>query len=92
VAANVEIGETIEEISEISTAIAAAVEEQAVTAGEIGSNVEQAAVGTQSIAGAVSTVADAAGQTKDSTSEARTSADGLAELSADLRGLVDTYH
>ncbi|MEM7322789.1 MAG: methyl-accepting chemotaxis protein [Actinomycetota bacterium] len=89
--ANVKIGETIEQISEISSSIAAAVEEQSVTTAEIGSSVEQAAAGTQSIAGAVSTVAEAASQTRQSTTDARGRATSLADLSTGLRDLVDNY-
>ena len=89
--ANVQISETIEQISDISTSIAAAVEEQSVTTAEIGSNVEQAARGTESIALAVNTVAGAANDTRESTTEARTSAEELAQLSSELQELVSNY-
>ncbi len=92
VKANIEIGETIEQISEISTSIAAAVEEQSVTTAEIGNNVEQAAHGTQSISGAVTTVADAASETRETTSQARSSANTLADLSSGLSQLVHHYN
>lgn len=92
VEANVQISETIEQISDISTMIAAAVEEQSVTTAEIGINVEQAATGTQSIAGAVATVAEAASQTRESTGEARSSADDLAKVSSDLEHLIHRYN
>ncbi|MCP5030033.1 MAG: HAMP domain-containing protein, partial [Actinomycetia bacterium] len=50
VTANVQIGETIDRINEISATIASAVEQQSVTTAEIGRSVDQAAAGTQEIA------------------------------------------
>ncbi len=91
VEANLQISETIERINEISTTIAAAVEQQTVTTSEIGRSVEEAAVGTQDIARSINDVAAAAEDTRQSTTETQTSAEELARMAADLDQLVSSY-
>src|SRR5262249_39402941 len=54
---------TIHQISEIATAVAAAVEEQGAATQEIARNVQQAADGTQEVANNVGGVTEAAGET-----------------------------
>lgn len=51
-----EIGKTIDQISEIATAIAAAVEEQSAATGEISRNIQQAANGTVDVANAIEAI------------------------------------
>ncbi|HEV2673402.1 MAG TPA: methyl-accepting chemotaxis protein [Aliidongia sp.] len=53
----------IGEISQVTTAIAAAIEEQGAATGEITRNVQQAAVGTQEVASNIAGVSAAAGET-----------------------------
>ena len=91
VEANEKIGETIERINEISSTIAAAVEEQSVTTTEIGRSVEEAAAGTQDIARSITDVASAAEDTRQSTTETKTSAEEMAQMAAELNQLVSNY-
>jgi methyl-accepting chemotaxis protein len=58
-----EISSTIGQISEISTAIAAAVEEQGAATQEIARNVQQAAIGATKVTGSIAQVNDGASQT-----------------------------
>ncbi|MBI3453039.1 MAG: HAMP domain-containing protein [Rhodospirillales bacterium] len=69
VAAIQEIGKTIGEISQISTAIAAAVEEQGAATQEIARNVQQAAVGTDEVTSNITGVTEAANETGTSAGE-----------------------
>ncbi len=57
------ISERIGQISAVSTAVAAAIQEQSAATGEISSNVQQAAAGTNDISKSIEGVARAAGQT-----------------------------
>ncbi|MCP4087151.1 MAG: HAMP domain-containing protein [Actinomycetia bacterium] len=91
VTANVQIGETIDRINEISATIASAVEEQSVTTAEIGRSVDQAAAGTQEIASTITAVAEAAENTRQSTDETKTSAEEMAHMAAGLNQLVSNY-
>ncbi|MCP3990679.1 MAG: methyl-accepting chemotaxis protein [Actinomycetia bacterium] len=91
VAANERIGEFIDQISEISIAIAAAVEEQSVTTAEITTNVEEASSGTKQIAHSVAEVAEAAESTRQSTDETATSAASMSAMSTELSDLVAQY-
>ncbi|MCP3912886.1 MAG: HAMP domain-containing protein [Actinomycetia bacterium] len=91
VTANVQIGETIDRINEISATIASAVEQQSVTTAEIGRSVDQAAAGTQEIASTITAVAEAAENTRQSTDETKTSAEEMAHMAADLNQLVSNY-
>ena len=91
VEANLQIGETIDRINEISGTIASAVEEQSVTTAEIGRNVEEAASGTQEIAHSIVEVATAAEETRQSTDDTKTSAEEMARMAAELSQLVGNY-
>ncbi|MEM7272351.1 MAG: methyl-accepting chemotaxis protein [Actinomycetota bacterium] len=91
VEANLQIGETIDRINEISSTIASAVEEQSVTTAEIGRNVEEAASGTQEIAHSIVEVATAAEETRQSTDNTKTSAEEMARMAAELSQLVGNY-
>ncbi|MEM7324639.1 MAG: methyl-accepting chemotaxis protein [Actinomycetota bacterium] len=91
VEANLQIGETIDRINEISGTIASAVEEQSVTTAEIGRNVEEAASGTQEIASSINEVAAAAEDTRSSTDGTKESAEEMARMAAELSELVGHY-
>lgn len=91
VEANLQIGETIDRINEISGTIASAVEEQSVTTAEIGRNVEEAASGTQVIASSINEVATAAEDTRSSTDGTKESAEEMARMAAELNELVGHY-
>ncbi|MCE9521292.1 MAG: HAMP domain-containing protein, partial [Alphaproteobacteria bacterium] len=66
------IGKTIEKISQISTAIASAVEQQGAATSEIARNVEQAALGTQEVNRNIDGVSQAAVHTGKSANEVLT--------------------
>ncbi|MEM7337938.1 MAG: methyl-accepting chemotaxis protein [Actinomycetota bacterium] len=91
VQANTQIGETIDQINEISTSIASAVEQQSVTTSEIGRSVEEAATGTKNIATSITDLASAASETLSATDETKKSASEMASMSAELNELVGQY-
>ena len=85
------ISKTILEVNEISSSIAAAVEEQTAATQEITRNVHEAASGTQDVSkniSGVSTAVDKAGQTA---GEVLADADELAKQSDALRREVDQF-
>ncbi|MEM8923169.1 MAG: methyl-accepting chemotaxis protein [Actinomycetota bacterium] len=89
--ANTQIGETIDQIHEISTSIASAVEEQSVTTSEIGRSIEDAAAGTKDIAVSTSELAAAAEATLQSTDDTKNSASEIAGMASELNQLVGHY-
>ncbi len=91
VEANVQIGETIDRINEISAVIASAVEQQSAATAEIGRSIEEAAIGSREIAQSISGVASAAESTRQSTDETRVSAQQLGELASQLTDLAGNY-
>jgi methyl-accepting chemotaxis protein len=91
VAAIKEIGETIGRISQISSTIAAAVEEQGAATQEIARNVEQAARGTTEVASNITEVNRGAGETGSASSQVLSSAQSLSSESNRLKTEVDTF-
>ena len=85
------IGKTIGEIDQISTAIAAAVEQQGAATQEIARNVEEAAKGTQEVSSNIGGVTEAANGTGAVANQVLTSARALSEQSGELRTLVQTF-
>ncbi|MCP5029869.1 MAG: HAMP domain-containing protein [Actinomycetia bacterium] len=90
--ANEQITSTIDQIADISTVIAAAVEVQTFTTSEIGSSIEEAAERAREIAAGVADVARSAEGTRNSTDQTRSSAEEMAHVAEDLSGLVSIYH
>ncbi|RAI41823.1 methyl-accepting chemotaxis protein [Rhodoplanes roseus] len=86
-----EISGTIGRIAEISSAIAAAVEEQGAATHEIARNVQQAAAGTTQVAANITDVNRGAGETGSASSQVLASAQSLAHESARLRVEVDRF-
>lgn len=80
-----EIGVTIGRISEISSAIASAVEEQGAATQEISRNVQQAAQGTQQVASNISEVQCGANETGSASSQVLASAQLLSQDSNRLK-------
>jgi methyl-accepting chemotaxis protein len=78
----------VNQIADIETTIASAVEQQAATTNEISRNVTEAARGSAEIAGSISSVAQAAGSTTDAAARVRRSAAGLARMADMLLALV----
>jgi methyl-accepting chemotaxis protein len=85
------IATTIARISELSTAIAGAVDEQGVATTEIARNVEEASRGTHDVADNISGVAQAAAQTGQMAQTVFASASGLLTESETLEQVVKSF-
>jgi methyl-accepting chemotaxis protein len=85
------IGAVINQISDISSSIATAVEEQSATTNEMSRNVTEAAKGSSEISQNISGVAQAALGTSSSAHESMKAAQALAQMSTQLRGLVEQF-
>jgi methyl-accepting chemotaxis protein len=90
-AALTEVGEVIVTINEIQATIAAAVEEQTATTNEISRSVTEAASGTNGIAADAAVAAEAAASTQVGADGTSGAAKSLAELAAELDGLVRQF-
>lgn len=86
-----QISEVIDEINDISTTIASAVEEQTATANEMGRNVDEAARGSNEIAQNITTVARAAEQTNEGAGHTQVAAGELSQMAARLQTLVSRF-
>ncbi|MFK4661274.1 methyl-accepting chemotaxis protein [Bradyrhizobium ottawaense] len=86
-----EISGTIRRISEISSAIAAAVEEQGMATQEIARNVQQAAQGTHEVASNITEVQQGATETGSASSQVLASAQMLSNDSARLKTEVEKF-
>ncbi len=82
------IGRTIVTISEASSVIAAAVEEQSAATQEISRNVEQAARGTQQVSSSIGAVRDGVEMTGEAAAEVRHAASELSSHAERLRNEV----
>jgi methyl-accepting chemotaxis protein len=80
-----EIGDTIGRMSEIASAIAAAIEEQGAATQEISSNVQQAAQGTQQVSANIGDVQRGASETGSASSQVLVAAQSLSSESARLK-------
>ena len=86
-----EIGGTINRISEISSAIAAAVEQQGAATQAISRNIQQAALGASQVASSIADVNRAATDTGSAAGQVHGSARELLEESNHLRGEVEKF-
>jgi methyl-accepting chemotaxis protein len=86
-----QISGTIGRISEISTTIASAVEEQGAATQEISRNVQQAAQGTQQVASNITDVQRGASETGSASSQVLVSAQMLSNDSARLKTEVEKF-
>jgi methyl-accepting chemotaxis protein len=91
VAAIREIGGTIGRISEISSTIASAVEEQGAATQEISRNIQQAAQGTQQVASSITDVHHGASETGSASGQVLASAQTLANDSVRLKTEVEKF-
>jgi methyl-accepting chemotaxis protein len=82
---------TIKSLNEISTAIAAAVEEQGAATNEIARNVQLAAKGTGEVSETISGVTQSVGETGAAAVEVLSAASELSIQSEQLRGEVDKF-
>ena len=85
------IGGVIGEISQVTTAIAAAIEEQGAATGEITRNVQQAALGTQEVANNIAGVSAAAGETGAAAHQVLGAATELSQQAERMRQDVATF-
>ncbi len=85
------IQEIISEISDISTTIASAVEEQGVSTQEIARNVQQAAKGTQQVNGNIGDVSKAVSEAGSAADQVLRSAGSLSEQSSLLQDQVERF-
>ncbi len=85
------ITKTIGEISEISTTIATAVEQQGAATSEIARNVEQAAAGTGEVSSNIAGVTKAASESGESANEVLSAANDLSQQSEMLKSEVDKF-
>jgi methyl-accepting chemotaxis protein len=86
-----DISDTIERLSEVSSAIAAAVEEQGAATQEIARNVQQAAHGTHQVSANIADVQRGATETGASSSEVLSAAQSLAAESGRLKREVSQF-
>lgn len=86
-----EITATINRMSEIAGAIAAAVEEQGATTQEISRNVSEAAKGTSEVAMSITEVNKGASETGSASSQVLSSAKALSSESRNLKAEVETF-
>ncbi|UYO44077.1 cache domain-containing protein [Rhodopseudomonas palustris] len=91
VAAIKEIGETIAKMSEISSTIAAAVEEQGAATQEISRNVQQASLGTQQVSSNIADVQRGATETGAASSQVLAAAKSLSGDSTRLKVEVSNF-
>jgi len=85
------IGAVINQMSDISSTIATAVEEQSATTNEMSRNVTEAAKGSTEITQNIAGVSQAAQGTSSSAHESMKAAQSLAQMSTQLRGLVEQF-
>jgi methyl-accepting chemotaxis protein len=86
-----EISGTIEKLSEISSTIAAAVEEQGAATQEISRNVQQAAEGTQQVSAGITDVRRGASETGSASAQVLSAAQSLSGDSNRLKVEVDKF-
>jgi methyl-accepting chemotaxis protein len=86
-----QISDIINQINDIQTTIAGAVEEQTATTNEMSRNVSESAVGTNEISSNITGVAQAAQDTSAGASKALKAAQALSEMAADLESLVGNF-
>jgi methyl-accepting chemotaxis protein len=91
VAAIEEIGTTIGRISEITTMIAVAMEQQDAVTGEIARNIDQAAQGTRQVAANIADVNHGAAKTESASTQVLVSAKSLSQDSDRLKREVEKF-
>ncbi len=85
------IGQTISEINEVTTAIAAAVEEQGAATREIARNIQHAASGTAEVSSNIVGVSQASSDAGSAASEVLTASAGLRREADTLRQEIDSF-
>jgi len=85
------VSTTIGKISEISSSVSAAVEEQSAATQEIGRNVDQAAKGTQEVTENITTVSEATSETGTAATQVLSASEELAKQADALKGTVEKF-
>src|SRR5260370_23950563 len=85
------ISSTIGKISEITTAISAAIEEQGAATQEISGNIQRTAAGTSQVAGTIAEVSHGPNQTRAASSQLLSSARQLSVSTASLQSEIDGF-
>ena len=85
------IGQTIGEINDVTTAIAAAVEEQGAATREIARNIQHAAGGTTEVSGNISGVSAASAEAGAAAAEVLNASAALRREAEGLRGEIDAF-
>src|ERR1700716_1481779 len=85
------IGQTIGEINEVTTAIAAAVEEQGAATREIARNIQHAATGTREVSSNIIGVSQASSDAGSAASEVLSASGGLRREASVLRQEIDAF-
>lgn len=85
------IGGTINQLNEISMAIASAVEEQNAATNEIARNVQEAAQGTEQVAGGLHSVREIAAQTGAASGQVLSASQDLSRQAEGMRANVETF-
>ncbi|MBL8709861.1 MAG: CHASE3 domain-containing protein [Rhodospirillaceae bacterium] len=85
------VGDQIRQMSEISSGVAAAVEEQNAATKEISRNIQEASVGNQEVSEKVEFVAQAAGQTQNATATVLDAARLLGQNTANIRQTIERF-
>jgi methyl-accepting chemotaxis protein len=91
VTAIAQFGSTVKEITDIATAIAAAIEQQGAATGEIARNVEEAANGTSAVTREIGEVRTVASQTDAGAEAALAAASALQQQAVSLKHNVDEF-
>jgi methyl-accepting chemotaxis protein len=87
-----EISTVINQINDISSTIASAVEEQTATTNEISRNVAEASKGTAEIAQNITSVAEAARNTNEGAENSQKAAEELARMALELQQIVSDFN
>jgi methyl-accepting chemotaxis protein len=85
------ISSTIGKISEITTAISAAIEQQGAATQEISGNIQRTAAGTTQVAGTIAEVSHGANQTGAASSQLLSSAKQLSDSTTSLQAEIDGF-
>ena len=91
VEAIVQITKVINQINDISSMIASAVEEQAATTGEIGRNVTSVASSSASIASNIIYVSETAQNTSEGANNSKLASLQLAQIAVELQALINKF-
>ncbi|TDQ81424.1 methyl-accepting chemotaxis protein [Dongia mobilis] len=85
------VGDQIRQMSEISSGVAAAVEEQNAATKEISRNVQEASIGNQEVSEKIEFVAQAAGHTQSATETVLNAAKTLGQNTATIRQTIERF-